>query len=75
MNYLKQIEDTARAWYEMHQVDVVPIKYVDLQRLINLLRQAKSALSCVSAYVPPSFSKTHRFCKEVLTAIEKEDYN
>lgn len=46
MTRTEELLAEATAWYEAHQLDVVPVQYVDLQQLVALCRLQHEALLC-----------------------------
>ena len=45
MTRTEELLAEATAWYQAHTLDVVPIQYVDLQQLIELVRLQHEAIT------------------------------
>lgn len=52
MTRTEELLAEATVWYEAHQLDVVPIQYVDLQQLIALCRLQHEAVRQYATMMP-----------------------
>lgn len=61
MTRTEELLAEATAWYQAHTLDVVPIQYVDLQQLIELVRLQHETLLELEPYIPAKVSAIEAF--------------
>ena len=60
MTRTEELLAEATAWYKAHQLDVVPIQYVDLQQLVELVRLQHQVITCISGTTAPILTQQMR---------------